>query len=88
MRLTGPRVGQTQAYALHGTICSVADRGRLQTIEEELTRRNPLLVAAADEVDASLIVWALSLSPMERLRACSRAARALTGWRRVTPLDR
>jgi hypothetical protein len=66
----------------------VLDRGRLQKIEEELARRNPLLVAAADELDTTLIEWALGLSPLERLRACSRAARALTGWRRVTPLDR
>jgi hypothetical protein len=62
--------------------------GRLQEIEQELSRRNPLLLAAADEVDATLIEWALGLSPFDRLRACSRAARALTGWRRVTPDNR
>jgi hypothetical protein len=53
-----------------------------------VAQRDPVLVAAADEVDTTLIEWALSMSPLERLRASSRAARALTGWRRVTPADR
>jgi len=63
----------------------VAERTSLQRVEEELARRNPLLLAAADDVDVTLIDWALSLSPFDRLRACSRAAKALTGWRRATP---
>ena len=35
---------------------------------------DPLVVAAAREVDQTLLDWALSLSPRERLRACSNAA--------------
>lgn len=57
-------------------------------IEAELAKRSPELVAAADEVDQTLIDWALSLSPRERLDACTRATRALTGWRRVSPDQR
>jgi hypothetical protein len=53
-----------------------------------LAERDPELLAAADEVDQTLIDWSLSLSPRARLRACSRATRALLGWRRVTPDDR
>ena len=37
----------------------------------------PLVVAAAKEVDVTLLDWALSLTPRERLRASSRAERAL-----------
>ena len=66
----------------------MADRGRLAKIEKELAERSPELLAAADEVDTTLIDWALSLTPLDRLRACSRATRALAGWRRVTPDQR
>jgi len=38
---------------------------------------DPLLVAAADEVDRTLLEWARNLSPLERLSAASRAAKAL-----------
>ena len=38
---------------------------------------DPLILAAAREVDVTLIDWALELSPLERLRACSNAANAL-----------
>ena len=38
---------------------------------------DPLLVAAADEVDRTLLEWARSLSPLERLSAASRASEAL-----------
>ena len=38
---------------------------------------DPLVLAAAREVDVTLIDWALSLSPLERLRACSNATDAL-----------
>jgi hypothetical protein len=38
---------------------------------------DPLILAAAREVDVALIDWALSLSPTERLRACTRATAAL-----------
>jgi hypothetical protein len=63
----------------------VADGRRIHEIERELARTNPALLAAADEVDSTLIDWALGLGPFERLDACSRAARALAGWRRVAP---
>jgi hypothetical protein len=65
----------------------VDDRSSLRRLEEDLARHNPLLLAAAHDVDATLLDWTLSLSPLDRLRVCSRAARALTGWR-VTPDDR
>ena len=38
---------------------------------------DPLVVEAAREVDPTLLEWALSLSPRERLRACSNATIAL-----------
>jgi hypothetical protein len=49
---------------------------------------DPLIVEAAKDVDGSLLRWALSLTPRERLRACTRATRALSRFRRVTPEDR
>jgi hypothetical protein len=45
---------------------------------------DPLVLAAAREVDRSLIQWFLSLTPRERLRACTRTTRALGGFTRVT----
>ena len=38
---------------------------------------DPLVLEAAREVDGALLEWALSLSPRERLRACSNATTAL-----------
>jgi [ribosomal protein S5]-alanine N-acetyltransferase len=38
---------------------------------------DPLVVEATREVDGTLLDWALSLSPRERLRACSKATAAL-----------
>ncbi len=66
----------------------MSDRDRLRKIEEDLFRRDRELLTAAEEVDMTLIDWTLSLAPFERLRVCSRAAKALAGWRRVTPEDR
>jgi hypothetical protein len=45
---------------------------------------DPLVLAAAREVDRSLLEWFLSLTPRERLRACTRATRALGRFTRVT----
>jgi hypothetical protein len=73
---------------LRGNVALLASGNSLQDIEAELARRQPLLVAAAAEVDTTLIDWALSLTPLERLRACSRAARALARWRHVPSNDR
>lgn len=39
------------------------------------------LVAAAAEVDRSLLQWARSLSVRQRLRAATKARRALSGFR-------
>jgi len=38
---------------------------------------DPLLVEASDEVDRTLLEWARTLSPLERLSAASRASEAL-----------
>ena len=46
------------------------------------------LVAAAAEIDPSLLEWSLSLSLRERLRACSNAARALAKFERAQAKDR
>lgn len=40
-------------------------------------------VEASREVDRSLLQWSLSLSVRERLRAATKARRALSGFRRV-----
>ena len=45
---------------------------------------DPLVLAAAREVDRSLLDWFLSLTPRERLRACTRATRALGRFTRDT----
>ncbi len=38
---------------------------------------------AAKEVDRSLLRWCLERSPLQRLEECTRATRALSGFRRV-----
>ncbi|MDH3745431.1 MAG: hypothetical protein OES47_10055 [Acidobacteriota bacterium] len=43
---------------------------------------DPLIVAAAAEVDRSLLRWMLSLSPRARLEASTNATRALSRIRR------
>ena len=43
---------------------------------------DPLIVQAAREVDRSLLDWALTLSPRERLRACTKAGVALARFKR------
>ena len=49
----------------------------LEAIERDLAERDPELLAAVSEVDLSLVRWSLSLSPIERLRVCTRNARVL-----------
>lgn len=44
---------------------------------------DPLLTAAAEEVDCTLLEWARNLSPLERLSAASRTAEALHRFRRA-----
>jgi hypothetical protein len=55
---------------------------------EQVASLDPLLVEAADEVDLGLIRWSLSLSPVDRLRSCSRAAAALARLDRGPSPDR
>ncbi|MHC4849522.1 MAG: hypothetical protein ACYTEG_13845 [Planctomycetota bacterium] len=43
------------------------------------------LERASHEVDRTLIRWALSLTPRERLRAATRTARMLGRFRRAGP---
>jgi hypothetical protein len=50
----------------------------------DLDSFDPLVLAAAREVDRSLLEWFLSLTPRERLRACTRATQALGRFTRVT----
>jgi hypothetical protein len=47
-----------------------------------------LILEAAREVDGPLLEWALSLSPRERLRACSNATTALGKFANVSPSAR
>jgi hypothetical protein len=49
-------------------------------LRARLAALDPLLVAASDEVDSTLLEWARSLSPLERLSAASRASAALHGF--------
>jgi hypothetical protein len=51
--------------------------------EARLERQIRDEVDEVDEVDESLLDWMLSLTPRERLRAASRASRALSRFRRV-----
>jgi hypothetical protein len=46
---------------------------------------DPLVLEAVREVDASLLDWALSLTPRERLRASTKAAAALGRYRHDPP---
>ena len=45
---------------------------------------DPLVLEASDDVDRSLLAWSLAMSPRERLRACTRATRALSKFKRVS----
>jgi hypothetical protein len=49
---------------------------------------DPLLRRARREVDQTLLAWARGLSPLERLRACSNASRALDRFRRAPSTTR
>ncbi len=48
-------------------------------------KADPLLVEALEDVDSTLLEWALSLSPWERLRASSDALRFWSSFRRGAP---
>ena len=53
-----------------------------QHMREFVERTDPELLRAVDEVDVSLLRWALSLSPWERLQASSNALSVLSGFHR------
>jgi hypothetical protein len=46
-------------------------------LERVLALRDPDLVEASHEVDRTLLRWSLELTPLERLRACTRTATTL-----------
>lgn len=51
-------------------------------LERVIAEHDPDLVEAAREVDLSLLSHSLSLSPLERLRACTSTTRTLEALRR------
>lgn len=53
-----------------------------ERLKARIAAIDPLIVEAVDEVDVELLRWSLSLSPRERLRAATIAARTLKGFRR------
>ena len=63
----------------HGSSKS-ASATRIDEIKEWLARVDPDVLAAAEEVDRELLRWMLSLSPLQRIEAASRAARGLAGF--------
>jgi hypothetical protein len=71
------------------------DRGVDGELMEQVARvlaliadRDPDVLAAAEEVDRSLLAWSLAQTPRQRLDACSNAARTLARFRRATSPDR
>lgn len=51
-------------------------------LELEGALQDPELVEASREVDRTLLRWSLELSPLERLRACTRTTTTLSFLRR------
>jgi hypothetical protein len=56
--------------------------GAYARLRRQLQLTDPLIVAAADEIDQTLIDAALDLSPWERVRACSETQRLVSGFQR------
>lgn len=54
------------------------------SLELELALQDPEVVEASYEVDRTLLRWSLQLSPLERLRACTRVTAGLDTLRRGT----
>jgi hypothetical protein len=50
-------------------------------LETRVAALDPDLVEASYEVDLGLLRWSLAMTPVERLRACTRSARALARLR-------
>jgi len=55
--------------------------GSRDVIDKVIEGLDPLILEAAKEVDQTLLDWYLSLSPRERLRACTKATEALARFR-------
>lgn len=53
-------------------------------LEQAISAVDPELVEAAREIDRTLLRWSLSLTPLERLRACSRTAATLARLRHAS----
>jgi hypothetical protein len=78
--------------AAHAQIDRAADRDTRALDVTILRQRDPvgweidpLLIEASKDVDRSLLQWSLSLTPRQRLQACTRATRALSKFKRVEP---
>ncbi len=54
---------------------------RLEQLERYFAEHDPDILAAVAEVDQPLLHWSCSLSPIERLRAGTRAAATLARLR-------
>jgi hypothetical protein len=52
-------------------------------VRQAVTAVDPLVLNAVADVDQGLLRWSLTLSPRERLRACSRAAATFARLRRA-----
>ena len=52
-------------------------REEFRRLRARIAALDPLLVAASEEVDRTLLEWTRKLSPLERLSAASRASGAL-----------
>jgi len=50
---------------------------RLEVVRQRLAHVDPDVLAAVAEVDLGLLAWARTLSPRQRLEACTRATRGL-----------
>jgi len=57
---------------------------RFEAFERYFAEHDPDILAAVDEVDWTLLHWSRSLTPLERLRAGTRAAATLDRLRHAT----
>ncbi|MBK7830061.1 hypothetical protein [Nannocystis sp.] len=53
-------------------------------VEHAVALRDPELVEASHEIDRTLLRWALGLTPLERLRACTQATSTLERLRHAS----
>lgn len=56
-----------------------------ESLMDWIARIDPDVAGAVVDVDLTLLRQSLSLSPLQRADACTRATRALARFRRVTP---